>query len=59
MKEIAKRNLQFLREEIERDDAITLFSDLEQSYKVEMIKDLSVEEKLSIYKQGDFIDLCK
>ena len=59
MKEIAKRNLQFLRQEIERDDAIKLFSDLGQSYKVEMIKDLSVEEKLSIYKQGDFIDLCR
>ncbi|MED5580082.1 MAG: threonine--tRNA ligase [Nitrospinota bacterium] len=59
MKEISKRNLQFVRQEINRDDAIKLFEDLGQKYKVEMIKDLPPNEKLSIYTQGDFIDLCR
>ena len=59
MKEISKRNLKFVREEISRDDAIKLFRDLGQSYKIEMITDLPMDEKLSVYKQGDFIDLCR
>ena len=59
MKEISKRDLQFVKEEISREDAIKIFRDLGQSYKVEMITDLPVDEKLSIYKQGNFIDLCR
>ena len=59
MKEISKRDLQFVKEEISREDAIKIFRDLGQSYKVEMITDLPVDENLSKYKQGNFIDLCR
>ena len=59
MKEISNRNLEFIREEISRDNAIKLFGDLGQKYKIEMIEDLPADEKLTIYKQGDFIDLCR
>lgn len=59
MLELAKQNIPVKRQLISRDDAIKLFSDMGESYKVEIIKDLPEDEQLSFYKQGDFIDLCR
>ena len=49
--------LPFTREEITREEALTLFSD--QPYKIEIIDAISDDEALSIYRHGKFIDLCQ
>ena len=49
--------LPFRREEITREEALTLFSD--QPYKLEIIDAISDDEALSIYRHGNFIDLCQ
>ena len=49
--------LPFTREEITREEALTLFSD--QPYKLEIIDAISEDEALSIYRHGNFIDLCQ
>lgn len=47
------------RIDISRDEAIKLFKENNQDYKVELIEDLNQNEKITLYKIGDFIDLCK
>jgi threonyl-tRNA synthetase len=47
------------REEIGREDAIALFRELGEPYKVEIIEDLPAGETLTIYRQGDWLDLCR
>jgi len=60
MKKIIKENLQVEREEIEREEAIKLFEKMREIYKIEIIKhDIPENEPISIYKQGEFIDLCR
>ena len=58
MKKIVKENLSIERFYIDRDEAIKYFEDLNEPYKVELIKDLGEDEKISFYKQGEFCDLC-
>ena len=60
MKEIAKRDLELERIEISRDEAIKMFKDQGQDYKVELIEDLPADELITLYKMGDaFTDLCR
>jgi threonyl-tRNA synthetase len=59
MQNIVKQNLKIERIEMSRDEAIKLFQDKGEAYKVEIIKDIPQDEILSFYKQGDFIDLCR
>jgi len=59
MKEIIERDYPILRRELSREEAIKLFEDLKEKYKVEIIKDIPEDEVISVYEQGDFIDLCK
>lgn len=59
MREIAKRKLPIVREEVSRDEAIALFEGMGEAYKVEIIRDLPADERLSLYRQGDFVDLCR
>ena len=47
------------REEISREDALALFRELDEPYKVEIIEDLPEGETLTIYRQGDWLDLCR
>ncbi|MEO1784708.1 threonine--tRNA ligase [Thermodesulfobium sp. 4217-1] len=58
MKEISKRDLEIKRSCVTKDDAAKLFSDLNEDYKLELIKDIP-DTEVCIYKQGDFIDLCR
>jgi len=58
MTEIIKKDLPFIRSEVLSDEAIEFFKSQGEIYKVELIEDLS-EEKVSIYKQGNFTDLCR
>lgn len=59
MKEIAKKDLPVERIEISREEALKHFKEKGQDYKVELINDLPADEKITMYKIGDFIDLCK
>ncbi|SEA67344.1 threonyl-tRNA synthetase [Desulfuromusa kysingii] len=58
MAELAKADLQVTREVMKRDDAISLFRGIGEHYKVELIEDLDAET-VSLYRQGDFVDLCR
>lgn len=59
MKEIAKKDLPVERIEISREEALAYFKEKKQDYKVELINDLPEDEKITMYKIGDFTDLCK
>jgi threonyl-tRNA synthetase len=60
MHEIVKRDLPIVREVLDRDQAKKIFADLGETYKVEIIEDVIPEgEEVSIYKQGDWFDVCK
>ncbi len=59
MAKLSKRAFPILREEISRAGALKLFEERGEPYKIEMINDLPEGEVLSIYRQGDFVDLCR
>lgn len=58
MHKIVKENYPLKREDISREDAIKLFSDMGEKYKVEIIEHFDDVEKLTVYRQGEFVDLC-
>jgi len=58
MKEFAAMNLSYKRSEISKKDALELFSDKGDEYKVELIGELE-DGTISLYKPGDFVDLCR
>ncbi len=59
MKKIIKSNLPIQRFTLPRDEAIAFMENLDENYKVELIRDLPEDTVLSFYKQGDFVDLCR
>ncbi|MCA9407219.1 MAG: threonine--tRNA ligase [Candidatus Omnitrophica bacterium] len=59
MQKIINKNPNFTHSTMKRDEAIKLFKDMKEDYKVELIESIG-EEEVSIYKTGeDFLDLCK
>ena len=58
MARIIKEDLKYTRKELPREEAIKFFQDRGEKYKVELIEDLPEDAIISIYQQGDFIDLC-
>ncbi|MEO8203914.1 MAG: TGS domain-containing protein, partial [Betaproteobacteria bacterium] len=59
MGEIAKRDLPVVRSEMPRDDAVKFFRDQGEAYKAEIIASIPSSEPISLYGQGNFIDLCR
>ena len=59
MHEIIQRNKNFVREVWSKEESIKHFKDKGENYKVELINDLPDSEEISIYKQGDWLDLCR
>ena len=59
MQEIIKQDLPVERSVMSRAEAITFFRDMGEEYKAEIIESIPSDEDLSLYKQGDFIDLCR
>ena len=59
MNAIVKQNLPIQRLEMKREDAVELFKSMGEHYKAEIIESIPTNEVLSLYKQGDFIDLCQ
>ena len=59
MKEIVDRDEQIEREVWERDKAVKFFRDLGEEYKAQIIEDIPTTDTLTLYRQGDFVDLCR
>lgn len=59
MDEIVKRDLPVERVEMARDEAVKFFLDMGEKYKAELIEAIPEGETISLYRQGDFIDLCR
>ncbi len=59
MQELAKANYPVTRRELPRNDAISYFKSIGEEYKAKIIADIPEDEVLSLYKQGDFEDLCR
>ena len=59
MREIVKRDEKIERMVMPREEAIKFFKDKGEHYKVELIEDLPEGETISLYRQGDFTDLCR
>ena len=58
MKKIVEENLPVVREEVSREAARAIFSEEGDPYKRELLEDLPEGEAISLYRQGDFVDLC-
>lgn len=56
---LAKEDIQVSRTVLPKNEAIQLFSDAGETYKVEIINSIAEDQELSLYAQGDFIDLCR
>lgn len=59
MRALADEDIPLQRIEMSREDAIGLFEKLGETYKCEIIRDLPDDAVISLYRQGDFIDLCR
>ncbi len=59
MHEIVKRDEQLVREVWKRDDAVKFFQSIGEKYKAEIIASIPSNEDISLYRQGQFIDLCR
>ncbi len=58
MKKIVKENLVIERQVLTKDEAIRLMTELDEPYKVERINELDDDAEISIYRQGEYTDLC-
>ena len=59
MHEIISRNERFEKKEVSRDEAIKIFQEKGEEYKVELIKDIPENDSIKIYSQGTWFDLCR
>ncbi len=59
MLELAREKNAYIRKPISKDDAIDFFNEKGDEYKIELIEKRGTEEALTLYQQGNFIDLCK
>lgn len=59
MNKIINEDLKFKRDDVSREEALKIMSEKGEYYKVELINALDESEKISLYEQGDFTDLCR
>ncbi|MCZ6717904.1 MAG: threonine--tRNA ligase, partial [Gammaproteobacteria bacterium] len=59
MADLAKANLKVSRSIMGRDEAVRFFRDMGEEFKAEIISSIPEDEEITLYKQGDFIDLCR
>ena len=58
MQKIISEDQAFVRREVSREEATTLFQDLAQTFKISRLEDIPDDETISLYSNGDFTDLC-
>lgn len=59
MNKIAGENLPIEREVVSRDEALAIYKELNDPLKVELIESIPADQDLTIYRQGEFFDLCR
>ncbi|MBL8447394.1 MAG: threonine--tRNA ligase [Zoogloeaceae bacterium] len=59
MVELARKDFPVTREVLPRDEAVAFFKNLGEHYKAEIIASIPVAEDVSLYREGDFVDLCR
>ncbi len=59
MHEIISKNRQFEKKEVSRNEAIQIFKDKNEEYKVELISAIPDDQTIKLYSQGDWFDLCR
>lgn len=59
MTKIVNENLEVIRKEVSRNDAVKLFKEAGDPYKLELIEAIPEDETVTIYQQGEFFDLCR
>jgi len=59
MEELAAKDIGVQREVWDRDEAVRFFRDIGEEYKAKIIEDIPAGETISVYRQGDFLDLCR
>ena len=59
MAELAKQDIPVVRSVMPRDKAVIFFKDMGEAYKAEIIASIPGNEDISLYREGDFIDLCR
>ncbi|MBF0448077.1 MAG: threonine--tRNA ligase [Magnetococcales bacterium] len=59
MEQLAEENFAITRRVMDRDEAVTFFQEMGEAYKAEIIGEIPAGESISLYSQGDFIDLCR
>lgn len=59
MKELSAQKLPYARQELSKEEAIKIFGDMGEHYKVEILEEIPDGDPISTYTQGDFIDLCR
>ena len=59
MMEIINKGTEFVREVWDRSDAINYFKSIGEDYKAKIVNDLPENEEITVYKQGDWLDLCR
>ncbi|MCM3588632.1 threonine--tRNA ligase [Mesobacillus maritimus] len=59
MKKIINENLDVVRKEVSRDEAVQLYKEIGDEYKLELIEAIPADETVTIYEQGEFFDLCR
>lgn len=59
MAELAKKDEKVVREVWNRDDAVAFFKGIGETYKAEIISAIPADQKISLYREGQFIDLCR
>ena len=59
MEELAEADLAVERQVMARDDAVGFFRELGEAYKAEIIASVPADQEISLYRQGDFVDLCR
>ena len=59
MHELAKQDFAIAREEWDRDEAVEFFKGIGEAYKAEIIAGIPADQPIGLYRQGDFVDLCR
>ena len=59
MAELTKKDIPVTRSVMPRDEAVTFFKDMGEYYKAEIISSIPAGQDISLYREGDFIDLCR
>lgn len=59
MKKIINENLEIVRKEVTRDEARKIYEEIGDEYKLELLDAIPEDEKVTIYHQGEFFDLCR